>query len=73
MTSACKDLDQKQILQWVGKLETTVLDTNRQWWRKLGEKASTLPEETGAAADLRTLCALGEKHLARYVNTRPPI
>lgn len=70
LKSLCKDLDRQQQLQWVEKMETAVLETNRQWWHKLGEKASTLPEETGAAADLRTLCALANKHLVRYVNQR---
>jgi hypothetical protein len=70
LQSLCKDLDRHQTLQWVNKLETAVLDTNLQWWRSLAEKTDALPEDIGIARQVRTLCAFGQNHLARYVNQR---
>jgi hypothetical protein len=67
----CKGMSQPDVAAWVKKQEAVVMETNRLWWHELSDMAETLPN-VPVAEQVRQLCRIGTRHMARYMKNRIP-
>lgn len=73
LKSLYSSLNHSELLDWVQKLESDVLEINRKWWNELSSMAESLPEDKPITRSVNDLCTWSRQHIETYIASKPAL